>query len=406
MTKYFSFLKDPSAKILFLIFIANIFYDDPTLYLYKRLIYSACIYFAIWEIGKFYYESKMSLSSFKMPVFYNVYVPLILVFVLISLSKDLVSPNLKWITLLNNPFCLLSVCPIFMLVVGANTDDISPTFKVLLFAVFTFVLVVLLPFLGKIKYYQGYICAYAFVPFFFISGVLKEYRVLSWVLLFVGLLFSNISDYRIIAFRILVFGGLYIGFSIFKKIGIIKLAIILITCWCLYQFLTNLEDILFIFKDIIGVTSFDDDDTRGFLYSELFSEMHGIEYVFGRGFLGTYFSEYFLMLLIRYNTLADHYERFSSEVGFLELILKGGFFWYLLFILPLLYSFIKGIFWHYNNKIVFSISIFLFTELLLMFIENFPYFNFQFSILFFLAGFSLRQMKNDNNIELLTKPID
>ncbi len=168
-------------------------------------------------------------------------------------------------------------------------------------------------------------------------------------------------------------------------------------CFGLYQFIANLEDILSLFKNLIGVKSFDDDDTRGFLWSELFGELQGIELIIGRGFLGTYFSEYFLMILIHYNTYADHYDRFSIEVGFLELILKGGFFWYLLYIFPLLYSSLKGIFWHYENKLVFSISIFIFTELLLMYIENIPYFSFQFSLLFFLAGFSYKEMLKENN---------
>jgi hypothetical protein len=397
MTKYFSFLKDNSAKILFLIFVANIFYDDPTLYLYKRVVYSLCIYFAIWEIGKYYYQTRISINSYKMPAFYNIYLPLLLIFTLIALSKDFVSPNLKLVTLFNNPFSLLSICPIFIFIVGANTDDIYPLFKVLLFSIFVFVLVAALPIFGKVKYYQGYICANAFVPFFFISNSLKKYQPLAWILLFVGLFFSNLSDYRIIALRILLFFGLYVGFTMFKRYGIIKLLIIIVCCFGLYQFLTNLEDILYIFKDIIGVKSFDDDDTRGFLWTEIFGELKGSEFIFGRGFLGTYFSEYFLMILIHYSTYADHYERFSVEVGFLELLLKGGFFWYILYIIPILYSSIKGIFWHYNNKIVFSISIFLFTELLLMFIENIPYFSFQFSLIFFLAGFSIRQMQNGND---------
>jgi hypothetical protein len=397
MTNYFSFLKDTPAKILFLIFVSNIFYDDPTLYLYKRIVYSLCIYFALWEIIKYYYQSRISMNSFKMPAFYNIYLPLLLAFTIISLSKDFVNPNLKLITLFNNPFSLLSVCPILIFIVGVNTDDIYPIFKVLLFSIITFVLVASLPIFGKLKYYQGYISAYAFVPFFFISNSLKKYQPLAWILLFVGLFFSNLSDYRIIALRILLFMGLYLGFSLCKRFGFLKLLIILTCCFGLYQFLTNLEDILYAFKDIIGVKSFDDDDTRGFLWAEVFSELNGLEYIFGRGFLGTYFSEYFLMILIHYNTLADHYERFSVEVGFLELILKGGFFWYILFITPILYSSIKGIFWHYNNKLVFSISIFLFTELLLMYIENIPYFSFQFSLIFFFAGFAIRQMKKDTD---------
>jgi hypothetical protein len=398
MIKHFSYLKDISARILFLILIANFFYDDPTLYLYKRIIFSICIYYAIWEITKFYIIYN-SVKGFSMPAFYNVYIPLILIFVLIALSMDLVNPNLKIITLLNNPYALLSVGPIFLFVVGANTDDLEPLFKVLLLSVLLFILVVLLPIFGKIKYYQGYICAYAFIPVFFFADTFKKHRILSYVLLIVGIIFSNISDYRIIALRILLFISLVIGLTICKKFGFLKLVIIVICCAGLYQFLTNLEDILYLFKDLIGVRSFDDDDTRGFLWEEVFSELKGTELIFGRGFLGTYFSEYFLMLLTRLRTYADHYDRFGVEVGFLHLILKGGFFWYLLYIIPILYSSIKGIFWHYQDKMVFYISIFLLTELLLMFIENIPYFSFQFSLIFFFAGYAIRKMKNNEDLD-------
>lgn len=397
--KQLSFLKDTSARIMFAIFLANIFYDDPTLYLYKRIVYSICIYYVIWEIGKAYYETRKSLDAYRMPAFYNVYIPLLGLFIMIALSKDLTNPNLKWITLLNNPFCLLSFCPILLFGLGTNTKDIREIFNVLLFAVFTFAIVVALPVFGKVKYYQGYICAYAFIPLFFISNALKRYQFIAWGLLFVGLLFSNLSDYRIIALRIILFMSLFIGLTMFKKVGLIKLLILCIACFGLYQFITNLEDLLALFKGAIGVKTFDDDDTRGFLWTEVLGDLKGTEYIIGKGFLGTYFSEYFLMILVHYGTYSDHYERFSVEVGFLQLLLKGGFLWYLLYITPMLYTSIKGIFWHYNNKLVLSISIFLFTELMLMYIENIPYFSFQSSLLFFLAGFALRKMADDKAIE-------
>jgi len=399
MTKLFSFFKEPSARIIFLIFAANVCYDDPTLYLYKRILYSLFIYWAIWEIGNFYYQTRINDDAFKMPVFYNVYIPLLFLSVIISLGKDLTGSHINWITLLNNPFALLSVFPIFLFVVGVNTDDIEPVFGILKTAIVVFLVVVLLPVFGKIKYYQGYICCQAFVPFFLISSAQRKYKVLSWLLLLIGIVFSNVSESRTVALRILAFLALYIGFSMFKKIGFLKFIIVIFSCFCLYEFVTNLADILHVFKDFIGVKSFDDDDTRAFLWKEVIGDTSGWEYIFGKGFLGTYFSEYFLMMLVEYNTLADHYDRFTVEVGFLELLLKGGFFWYIIYIIPILYSSMKGIFYYYEDKMVFFISTFLFTELLLMYIENIPYFSFQFSLIFFLAGFSIRQMRKNDEYE-------
>ena len=57
-----------------------------------------------------------------------------------------------------------------------QTEDINPILDLLKFVVFVFLLVVLLPVFGKVKYYQGYICANAFIPFYFISTSLKLAR--------------------------------------------------------------------------------------------------------------------------------------------------------------------------------------------------------------------------------------
>ena len=395
MKEIFSFLKDKPARILFFIFIANIFYDDPTLYLYKRIVYSLCIYYAIYEILKFYYLTKADNHSFPLPFFYNVYIPLLILFIIIAVSMDVVNPLLKLTTLFNNPFALLSVTPILLFVIGANSDDMDSVIKVFFFAIITFVIVVALPIFGKVKYYQGYICCNAFIPFYIFANAFKKYRMLAYCLVPIGILFSQLSDYRIIALRILLFFSFYVALVLCKKFAFLKCLIIVVVCFCLYEFVANLQDVLYLFKSIIGVKDFDDDDTRGFLYEEVWGEMSNYDLLIGKGFVGTYFSQYFLMLITDYGQYADHFERFSVEVGFLELILKGGFFWYILYISPLLYTSMKGIFMHYNNNLVYVISIFLLTELLLMFIENIPYFSFQFSMLFFLAGYAIRRIKDD-----------
>jgi hypothetical protein len=389
-----SFINNTPIRILFFIFIANFFYDDPSFYLYKRIIYSIIIYWVVFEIIRFYLKKNTT----QIPVFQNIYLPILAIFVLFLLIVDLHNPNLNWITLLNNPFAMLSIGPIFLFFIVANTDDeqLDSLLKMFLTISVIFFLVFALPFFGKVKYYQGYICAYSFVPIFFISYIKKKYRWLAWGLIIMGVYFSQISGYRIIALRIILVFGLYIGFSICKNYPILKFLIIAAAIFCMYTFLANLEDTLYVFKDIIGVKDFDDDDTRGFLYEEVFNELKGAELIFGRGFLGTYFSEYFLMILTRYrDSSGDHYQRFTVEVGFLNLLLKGGFFWYILYIIPLLYTSMVGIFKHYKDPLIYFISIFILAELLLMFIENIPYFSFQFSMIFFLAGFAFHKMKKN-----------
>ena len=401
-----SFLKSTSIRILFFIFIANFFYDDPSLYLYKRIIYSIFIYIASWELGKFYLE--VNKNNFKMPIFFRVYLPLIFLSIIIGLVMDLNNPRLSWVTLINHPHALLTVTPIFIFALGVYTDDkeLDIFFVLLLIMSAAFILTFALPFFGKVKYYQGYICANAFIPLLILSIIKKKYQFLAVTLMIVSVYFSQISGYRIIFLRLILFSSLLISLVVVQKWGILKFIIIAFTCFCMYQFLANLEDLLYLFKGIIGVKDFDDDDTRGFLYEELFGDMKSHELIFGRGYLGTYFSEYFLMLIVRLHTYGDHFERFGVEVGFLHLILKGGYYYYILYVLPILYAIIKGIFVDYTNKLIFYLSIYLLTEYLLMFIENIPYFSIQFSFIFYLSGYVIQRIHFDNldkkNIKLST----
>jgi hypothetical protein len=394
-----AFLKSTPVRILFYIFIANFFYDDPTLYLYKRIIYSIFIYLAIGEIVNFYIDVKRDPFSTDMPAFYNVYLPIVFVVLISGLVKDITNPNLNIVTLVNHPYAALALGPIFLFAVGANSDDLDAMLDFFLVMTIAFILVFALPVFGKVKYYQGYVCANAFIPMFILSVHLKRLRFVAVFMLLFALFFSNLSGYRIIALRILLFFSLYISMLTVKKFGPLKFLIIAFASFCLYHFIANLEDILYLFKSIIGVKSFDDDDTRGFLWEELFQEMNSLELIWGRGFLGTYFSEYFLMLIVRYHQWGDHYDRFGSEVGFLHLLLKGGWVLYITYISPILYSSLKGIFGGQKDNLVFGFSIYLLTELMLMFIENIPYFCIQFSTIFFIAGFIIKRLNQHEDLD-------
>lgn len=66
-------------------------------------------------------------------------------------------------------------------------------------------------------------------------------------------------------------------------------------------------------------------DTRSFLFDELFHGMSKIELMLGRGLSGTYYSLYFHELSsVASATGGDHYVRYGSEVGWMNIILKLG----------------------------------------------------------------------------------
>jgi len=65
-------------------------------------------------------------------------------------------------------------------------------------------------------------------------------------------------------------------------------------------------------------------DSRTFLFEELYDDFSATELVFGRGVMGTYFSDYFYDLAQRDVEGGDAADRISTEVGYLQMILKGG----------------------------------------------------------------------------------
>jgi hypothetical protein len=388
------------GRILLLIFLANVFYDDPLFHLYKRVLYTVFIYTALYEMFTFLYvKDDLLEEEYKMPFFNNVYLPILILLLLFNVARDFLNPGLNLITLFNNPFALLSAAPILMFLIGSKTKDIDFGNTLFYVALVSFSLVFIFPFFGKVKYYQGYICINALLPLYILAKKEGDYNIFFvGFLIVISLIFSQLSDYRVIALRYILFISLFVSASVVKRSGFLKLLLLAVVSFCIYHFVMNLQELLELFKSIIGVKDFDDDDTRAFLFEEVFSELNSYEYIVGRGFLGTYFSEYFLMMLVKYHSYGDHYERFTVEVGYLELLLKGGYLWFVLYVSPLLFSAFKGFFYYYKKPMVFSISIFLFTEFFLMFIENIPYFSIQFSLCFFLAGYSMRLMNQNENI--------
>ena len=65
-------------------------------------------------------------------------------------------------------------------------------------------------------------------------------------------------------------------------------------------------------------------DSRTFLFEELYEDFSTTELLFGRGVMGTYFSNYFYELSLRDVEGGDAADRISTEVGYLQMILKGG----------------------------------------------------------------------------------
>jgi len=387
----------------FFVLVATMFFEDPRLYLYKRLIYIFFMVLSGWELYLFYFKRPEGPEDPALPRFFPIYLNLVLLFTAYNLVIDFLNPNLNVITLLNHPLAVLAIMPIFAFKVGYLTEDIEKVVKFLMIAAVLFGVFFILPLPGVNKYTPALTCYYAVVPLTAFALYKKKYRLFVVGLIVLSAVFSQVSQSRTTLLRIILFFGLLVSMSMVKRWSILKLTVILVTGYFIYQFMTNLGSWLELFKSYVHVKDFDDSDTRTFLFDEVFSDLKPHEWLLGRGFLGTYFSPYFLWQEVANQDFSgDHYYRFSVEVGFLEFILKGGFVYFILYITPLVVAVYRGLFTRHNSRIAYLLSIYVLGDCLIFFTENTPQYHLNFFLLFFMAGFVCRETA----IEARTVPVE
>lgn len=130
-------------------------------------------------------------------------------------------------------------------------------------------------------------------------------------------------------------------------------------------------------------------DTRTFLYEELFDDMSNFELLVGRGALGTYYSPYFAYTE-EHGLPGDASTRASIEVGYLQMILKGGYILLALYLLVLLPAAYLGIF-HSNNIIAKMCGYYIFLHLILWLVTYYPSYSPEFILLWMTVGTALSE---------------
>ncbi len=137
-------------------------------------------------------------------------------------------------------------------------------------------------------------------------------------------------------------------------------------------------------------------DTRTFLFVELFSDMSESELIVGRGALGTYYSPYFAYTE-KQGLAGDSSTRSVSEVGYLQIILKGGFIMKVLYLLILFPAAYLGIF-KSQNIIARMSGYFILSYLLLWLVSYYPVYSAEYLLLWMAAGTAIsssaRKVKN------------
>ncbi|MDD5053072.1 MAG: hypothetical protein PHO27_10115 [Sulfuricurvum sp.] len=280
----------------------------------------------------------------------------------------------NWISIFNflvKLFPIILVSTILLLVINPN-DSYS-------YGIMTWYYLV--PFLFLTYHYQDKRSKLAIIMAMFgfiLLSILNSQRV---NLLYIGLLFS------------------YFAFNFFRLqfINIYKKLFVSIALLTLLGFA-----ILQIRSELMANDSLLT-DSRTFLFVELFDDMSENELLVGRGALGTYYSPYFESWNKQYEG-GDSSTRSSIEIGYLEMILKGGVVMvilYLLFLLPAVYL---GIFKskNYISKMSgFMISVYI----ILWSISYIPIYSADFILLWMAAGTAISPSirKIDNKLLINSK---
>lgn len=157
----------------------------------------------------------------------------------------------------------------------------------------------------------------------------------------------------------------------------------------------NFSEVYAYLINIISKVEINKIDTRSFLFVEFFNDVKGKDLVFGKGYLGKYYSPYFKDWE---GESGDHSFRFSIEVGYLQIILKGGIVLVLAFLVVVLSKAYKGFVSSNLKSWQIIASFWLLIELLMLTVENIPAFNLHFLYIWILIGILDKQQLKTERI--------
>ncbi|HSB92702.1 MAG TPA: hypothetical protein VLC28_06270 [Flavitalea sp.] len=382
-----------SLVLFIMVFLASLFYTLSTNGSTPlRIGYSILLY------GSLSVMLKVFLSTYNRRILshdnkYTYYFILLLVFAMWNAIRDYSNPNFSLVTLINHPRALACLIPVLGLCIGYNIRNLKTIEKVINGLVIAFCL------------YAGYVTIREpFAPKIFTACILPfavfnlthgRYKILTPILFAIAAWHSVDVDYRTLLLRLIFFAAFFLSLNLFRKIGFMKFATVVLALVGVYIFLTGLTSFLEYFASETHLNEGLASDTRTFLYTEVFEDLSPVQRITGKGFLGTYFSQVFLgFQSIAGYAEADSYNRFSVEVGVLQLILKGGYIFLVLYLAPIIYTVWKGLSVSDKSfKLEFNICIYLLTELVIFFFENMPAFNIHFFMIFFFTGYVYKQLK-------------
>jgi hypothetical protein len=144
-------------------------------------------------------------------------------------------------------------------------------------------------------------------------------------------------------------------------------------------------------------------DTRTFLFEEIISDMTPSEMIIGRGALGTYYSPYFDMIDRQGIEGGDNWDRQVNEIGYLQMLLKGGLVMLLLHVLIMLPAAFLAIF-KSNNVISRMCGYYILVYLLMWSLTYYSVFSAEYILLWIAVGTAVsKSARSHTDNELMEK---
>lgn len=185
-------------------------------------------------------------------------------------------------------------------------------------------------------------------------------------------------------FMITLIGALFIGLYMARRGRSAVYLLYFVSCWMLYLFFnkkSSKASLLFVAFLVVAVcfmifSSTQDsifsllvtrglEDTRSGVEQNMIADMHGWDWVIGRGLFGEYYDPMFGI------------NRPDIETGYLALILKGGLIYLICFVGILLTSAYKGLF-KSNNLFIKAFAIIMIISVIDLYPFGWPKFNFHY----------------------------
>lgn len=347
----------------------------------------------------------------QIPQFFRMLFYLIIIWGFVTLLRGLSFSAQDLVTNFGNVYMAWAWMAPMALLIGLKIENWSIVFNVINF-IFQLMIIVFLISLGFSNSYLQWAWLLRPVNFLLLIG-LYRYTLLSKIKIFI-----IIGIYISVAISVkqrmdLLFLSITVGFLLMDRLisvnikkvfikyiifGFVMLFIVIFTVG--YEFVSN---------TIASVVDFQ--DSRTFLFKELMNELSFTEKIVGRGSLGTYFSEYmehtkrYTVEILKKPWWGDAEIRITIEVGYLQMILKGGFILLILNFLFFMFASYKAIF-RSNNKFTKRLGYYILIISMLSIVSMRPTFAPTFIILWMAIGTVLskknREMQDDE-IEALIK---